>query len=344
MGGRFKADDIKMIDCVTGQVFERPPGNLPPKFLVNSAVGIMKALSPQLHIDFGSKPRFLSPLCATAQIVKLFHGTKALESEQLSKPKRQGFWRESKHTLNHQNMNGNMNNGSANGERSSISKRCVVNNDDYSEDEQRDSIDTQISAMFKALKRRTSSFLCGECSDIEFTEMVDEAEEIASKDTFELERGFDCKKETEVVTNHQTSNDHVFSRNMEIEMEEKGDSTSIINELQGYKLHSNTGKNAQMKNRKKVFNQIYSKRADSNSISPCFSSQYEIAFEFFQHLLLFDDFALKIPFHNVKLAGALNGQPLKFMACRQNGENKNSNIDYLWSFDIWHSSLLDDVQ
>eukprot|EP00980_Cylindrotheca_fusiformis_P013528 scaffold3450_cov114-Cylindrotheca_fusiformis.AAC.33 len=66
--GRFRLP-LVMRNCVTGQTFRRA-GKLPSRWIVNSFVKIFSILAPHLEIDLRSKhPRFLAPLCATAQTV-----------------------------------------------------------------------------------------------------------------------------------------------------------------------------------------------------------------------------------------------------------------------------------
>jgi len=68
--GRFR-QPIPVSACATGQVFDRPPSKLPPKFVLHGAVSLFKKLSPQLILDFdGKTPKFLSPLASAAQTVK----------------------------------------------------------------------------------------------------------------------------------------------------------------------------------------------------------------------------------------------------------------------------------
>jgi Protein of unknown function (DUF1769) len=68
--GRFKEENIPMSDCVTGQAFDRPAGKLPARFLVNTFVKFISTLAPQLEVELdGNRPRFLSPLVATAHTV-----------------------------------------------------------------------------------------------------------------------------------------------------------------------------------------------------------------------------------------------------------------------------------
>lgn len=66
--GRFRAP-LSMSKCVTGQSFGRPAGKLPARWLVQSFIKFISVLAPQLDASFGDKPRFLTPLVATAQTV-----------------------------------------------------------------------------------------------------------------------------------------------------------------------------------------------------------------------------------------------------------------------------------
>jgi len=67
--GKFKKP-LPMSDCVTGQVFERPAGKLPGKWVVKQLIRFFTILAPQLDASLdGNKPRFLSPLVATAHTV-----------------------------------------------------------------------------------------------------------------------------------------------------------------------------------------------------------------------------------------------------------------------------------
>jgi hypothetical protein len=67
--GKFKTK-LKMSECVTGQVFYRPAGSLPAKWIVTSFVKFVSTLAPQLEASIdGQEPRFLTPLVATAHTV-----------------------------------------------------------------------------------------------------------------------------------------------------------------------------------------------------------------------------------------------------------------------------------
>ena len=122
-------------------------------------------------------------------------------------------------------------------------------------------------------------------------------------------------------------------------------------------LHQSNGKTSlpsdsdntttRIKSRKKAFDKLFASR---NKL-PTFDTETEYTFQFFQHLLLFNDFALNFPKPIGKhpLHGMLNGQPLKFMAAHQiqevdtKGKIIDEQISWLWSFDLWHESLYEDA-
>jgi len=106
--------------------------------------------------------------------------------------------------------------------------------------------------------------------------------------------------------------------------------------------------------RKRAFDKLFAKAVKI----PVFDTETEYTFEFFQHLISFEDFALDFvrPVGKQPLCGLLNGQPLKFMAGHQvkakiekgdgNGkleEEEEEHIKWLWSFDLWHESLYDNA-
>lgn len=67
--GHFKTP-LSMSRCVTGQLFERPAGPLPAQWVVKNLIRLFSILAPQLDASLDkNKPRFLSPLVATAQTV-----------------------------------------------------------------------------------------------------------------------------------------------------------------------------------------------------------------------------------------------------------------------------------
>ena len=68
--GRFQTPGIPMSECITGQTFRRPPGRLPPEFITNGAISIVRRLAPRLQVRLrGGGPRLWSPLLGTAQTV-----------------------------------------------------------------------------------------------------------------------------------------------------------------------------------------------------------------------------------------------------------------------------------
>ena len=67
--GRFK-QELSMCQCVTGQMFDRPSGKLPAKWIVSTAIRFISTLSPQLEATIdGVEPKFLAPLAATAHSI-----------------------------------------------------------------------------------------------------------------------------------------------------------------------------------------------------------------------------------------------------------------------------------
>jgi hypothetical protein len=69
VAGKFKRA-VPMKECVTGQAFDRPAGQLPNRLAVNTFIKLVSTLAPHLEVDLsGEKPRFLTPLVATAHTV-----------------------------------------------------------------------------------------------------------------------------------------------------------------------------------------------------------------------------------------------------------------------------------
>ncbi len=67
--GRFRTP-LSMSRCVTGQIFERPAGKLPARWVVNNFIKFVSILAPQLDASLDdNNPRFLTPLVATAHTV-----------------------------------------------------------------------------------------------------------------------------------------------------------------------------------------------------------------------------------------------------------------------------------
>jgi hypothetical protein len=106
--------------------------------------------------------------------------------------------------------------------------------------------------------------------------------------------------------------------------------------------------------RKAICNAVYDERVESlakcsaqDHASPCFDLDAEYTFEFLQHLVDYNDLSLDLGklLGKVRLGGALRGQPVRFIACTQpNNTEKNQapHLNVLWSFDLWHKSLLPD--
>ena len=117
--------------------------------------------------------------------------------------------------------------------------------------------------------------------------------------------------------------------------------------MENHPVLLDTDNKARIKKRKKAFDKLYS----NGSVEPSFCPQSEYCFEFFQHLILFDKFALDFPKpvgqHSLKKM--LNGQPLRMLAVHQKEKgskvekNKAEEMTRLWSFDIWHESLYEDA-
>lgn len=86
--------------------------------------------------------------------------------------------------------------------------------------------------------------------------------------------------------------------------------------------------------RKKCFDKLYME----NSRTPMVDTSKVYTFEFLQHLFNFQEFSVELGsmIGSVQLKESLDGQPLQFMATH--GANR------LWSFDIWHESIVDDAK
>lgn len=59
-------------------------------------------------------------------------------------------------------------------------------------------------------------------------------------------------------------------------------------------------------------------------------------FDFYQHLLDVDSYSLNVGFATISIAPSMNGQPIQVMAKTRNDGR------YLWNFQIWHETLLND--
>jgi Protein of unknown function (DUF1769) len=138
------------------------------------------------------------------------------------------------------------------------------------------------------------------------------------------------------------------STDMESDLTEPAasDPTSVVKGLiSPYEESKTKSVGSLMRQRKKVFNHLAATRHSSNSDAPVFDTGREYTFEFYQHLLAFDDvndMMLSGPFGKVGLAQPLNGQPLKFYAAFRKHEEAASRpveLEPLWSFDIWHDAF-----
>ena len=100
--------------------------------------------------------------------------------------------------------------------------------------------------------------------------------------------------------------------------------------------------------RKSLFDDMYDAHTDSSSQSNntstvCFDPNAEYTFEFLQHLIDYNDLSLDLGkfIGKVKLSGGLRGQPARFVSVVKKRRHENptpDNLDFLWSFDIWHKS------
>jgi hypothetical protein len=111
------------------------------------------------------------------------------------------------------------------------------------------------------------------------------------------------------------------------------ESTSMMKYVPGSKDGGSITK--RQKIRKKAYNHMFASKAEE----PCFQLDKEYTFDFYQHLLRFDDsFALDMGrMGQVDLAPITDGQPIKFMSAHK--DTHTGKLDMLWSFDIWHESL-----
>lgn len=132
----------------------------------------------------------------------------------------------------------------------------------------------------------------------------------------------------------------------DIEEPQATSSSSILPEVPGNtyesckKLESQKVASRQ-KARKKALNQVSAKSLKE----PVFCTNKEYCFEFYQHLLLFNEnLAIDMgrPVGQVSIAQSLNGQPLQIMAAFRDNDGDNSNsgkLETLWNFELWHETL-----
>lgn len=362
--GCFKRDDIPMSECITGQTFEKPAGHLPPDFIMKPTLNLFRILAPQLQVQFGDKPVFISPLVATAQTVVSTSKPEnegEEEGETDNKPKLEQISLQEKREVEIVEINSfrtlirrlsgkdiapiNVVDDPFDKSQPSNSAVTEISDDSMKESNKEeneessslnfrsnnDDAKTENEGMITRVVRRLSNSLSVIVDDAALAYLgadkaYSDSEESSERDEFGAHTSYwPC------------------SGGINYGLEDSGDepsgSDSILNEIPGHKLSSSKA-SSRVKKRKKVFNELFANRLKHGTRGPTFSTEREYTFEFFQHLLLFDDFSLKLPFFNPKLAGTLNGQPLKFMAGYQNDPNEHI-FKWLWSFEIWHENLLD---
>eukprot|EP00580_Thalassiosira_gravida_P018657 CAMPEP_0201667478 /NCGR_PEP_ID=MMETSP0494-20130426/15175_1 /ASSEMBLY_ACC=CAM_ASM_000839 /TAXON_ID=420259 /ORGANISM="Thalassiosira gravida, Strain GMp14c1" /LENGTH=619 /DNA_ID=CAMNT_0048147471 /DNA_START=62 /DNA_END=1921 /DNA_ORIENTATION=- len=88
-----------------------------------------------------------------------------------------------------------------------------------------------------------------------------------------------------------------------------------------------------------------------SQMSPCFDPKAEYTFEFLQHLIDYNDLSLDLGkvLGKVRVGGALRGQPIRYVAGVKQRNRKATaelcsmnmyDMDCIWSFDLWHKSLV----
>ena len=142
--------------------------------------------------------------------------------------------------------------------------------------------------------------------------------------------------------------DYQADQTIEENQEEPEDLSSSLLSLMGCQQSSAPTSVARAKARKKAFDKLYAE----NDKSLVFDRSTEYSFEFLQHLIDFDDFGVDLGnmVGKVLLKEMLDGQPLKFMAARRKdgkgikGKSEDLDLDYLWSFDIFHEAVYEDCR
>ncbi len=97
---------------------------------------------------------------------------------------------------------------------------------------------------------------------------------------------------------------------------------------------------ARAKARKKVFDKLCADNDDSIT----FRTDKIYTFEFLQHLMNFEklEVGLGSMLGKMKLAPILDGQPMNLQAACQLTFGKEPTFEPLWSFDLWHESIIHD--
>uniref|UniRef100_A0A7S1GSE0 Domain of unknown function at the cortex 1 domain-containing protein n=1 Tax=Cyclophora tenuis TaxID=216820 RepID=A0A7S1GSE0_CYCTE len=127
------------------------------------------------------------------------------------------------------------------------------------------------------------------------------------------------------------STPQVLRVNGDLDMEEPQEEPTVAEEsILGVATEGNTSL-ARARLRKKLFDKMFVKKDKE----PVLSVNNVYTFEFLQHLFNFTKFTMELGsmLGSVDLSNLLNGQPMQIMAETGDGSK-------LWSFDIWHESLI----
>lgn len=290
--GRFRSPSVPMGRCVTGQIFRRRAGRMPPKIVVNGAVKIISRLAPQLRVDFegrggyggGGGPCFLSPLVSTAQTVVVDSAVRGKEGQEEG--------------------------------------------------------GTEVDA--REIRKRNTAvcYWAGESLEDDLEEPDPSVPRSAHRALLEA-TGKPLPKQPSPTKQR----------------------------LGSLNSSHNATVRSRMKSRKRAYDRLFSASSPPSSPGPCFDVNKVYTFEFFQHLLVFDEFAVDLGsvVGRHGLTRVLNGQPLKFMAAllrkeaeeggvhgdgdddddkTKGGQEKladSATLEYLWNFDIWHECLYEDA-
>ena len=136
---------------------------------------------------------------------------------------------------------------------------------------------------------------------------------------------------------------------IESNQEEPTDVASSLLSLMGFEPSNAPTSIARARVRKRHFDKLYAE----NDKSLVFDRSTEYSFESLQHLIDFDDFSVDLGSiaGKVFLKELLDGQPLKLMAakrrdvmCDQCNKGQGLDLDYLWSFDIFHEAVYEDCR
>jgi len=143
--------------------------------------------------------------------------------------------------------------------------------------------------------------------------------------------------------------DYQADESIESNQEEPTDVASSLLSLMGCEPSNAPTSIARARVRKRYFDKLYAE----NDKSLVFDRSTEYSFECLQHLIDFDDFSVDLGSiaGKVLLKELLDGQPLKFMAAKrrdvvgdQGNKGQGLDLDYLWSFDIFHETVYEDCR